>query len=197
MKTATSLPIRRRRQAGPARARRERAKVLTREQHGMVLAALPEQYRLFFTFLAQTGLRISEAIGLQWQHVELGTHAHVRPRQGQLYAGHPCASARRRVGHRRLSGRAGTSYGAGTLCHVSLLRVIVFVAGFLLAGISAVIIVVVAIAENHPSTVGWVVLSVLVVLGVGISVGAARLRAGRKGGNAVATKRRQGTPNAG
>ena len=80
---------------------------------------------------------------------------------------------------------------------MSLLRVIVFVAGFLLAGISAVIIVVVAIAENHPSTVGWVVLSVLVVLGVGISVGAARLRAGRKGGNAVATKRRQGTPNAG
>jgi integrase len=69
----------------PAPAR-ERVRVLTRKQLGLVLAALPEQHRPFFTFLAQTGLRISEAIGAQWQHVELGAHPHVKVRR-QLYHG--------------------------------------------------------------------------------------------------------------
>jgi integrase len=40
-------------------------RVLTREQLAMLLRVLPERRRLFFRFLACTGLRISEAIGLQ------------------------------------------------------------------------------------------------------------------------------------
>lgn len=44
----------------------ERAKALTREELGALLAELPEEWRLFFEFLSHTGLRISEAIGVQW-----------------------------------------------------------------------------------------------------------------------------------
>jgi integrase len=43
-----------------------------------VLAALPDKWQPFFTFLAQTGLRISEALGLTWGDVELGVSPHVR-----------------------------------------------------------------------------------------------------------------------
>jgi integrase len=45
-----------------------------------VLAAVPGEWRTFFEFLAHTGLRISEAIGLTWQRVELGA----RPRTGYV-----------------------------------------------------------------------------------------------------------------
>ena len=36
-----------------------------------LLGLIPERHRLFFRFLAATGLRISEAIALQWRHVRL------------------------------------------------------------------------------------------------------------------------------
>jgi len=62
---------------------------------------------------------------------------------------------------------------------VKFLRVTGVAAGFLLAGISALIIVDVAIAENRPSAVGWVALCLMVLLGVAIIVGAARLQGGR------------------
>jgi integrase len=60
---------------------------MTREELGLVLAALPVEWRSFFTFLGQTGLRISEAVGLQWQDVELGTtRPHIKVRR-QNYKG--------------------------------------------------------------------------------------------------------------
>jgi integrase len=47
-----------------------------------LLALIPERHRLFFRFLAATGLRISEAIGLQWRHLQLdGSTPHVKVRR--------------------------------------------------------------------------------------------------------------------
>jgi hypothetical protein len=62
----------------------EKAKALTRAELGILLAALPSESRLFCTFLAHTGLRISEAVGLRWEHLDLGEHPKVRVRE-QLY----------------------------------------------------------------------------------------------------------------
>jgi len=67
-------------------SRERKVKVMTRTQLGLVLAALPAEHRPLFTFLGQTGLRISEAMGLRWEDVELGTHPHVKVRR-QLYKG--------------------------------------------------------------------------------------------------------------
>jgi integrase len=64
----------------------EKAKALTRAELGVLLAALPSESRLFCTFLAHTGLRISEAVGLRWEHLDLGEHPKVRVRE-QLYKG--------------------------------------------------------------------------------------------------------------
>ena len=49
------------------------------------LDALPSEWRLFFEFLAHSGLRIGEAVALTWADVELGKkRVHVRRR---LYRG--------------------------------------------------------------------------------------------------------------
>jgi integrase len=64
----------------------DRAKALTREELALLLAAIPEGWQLFFEFLAVTGLRISEAIGLTWEHVDLGDRPHVKVRE-QFYRG--------------------------------------------------------------------------------------------------------------
>jgi integrase len=64
----------------------DRAKALTRGELAVLLAALPAKWRLFFEFLAHTGLRISEAIGLTWDHLDLGDQPRVRVRQ-QVYRG--------------------------------------------------------------------------------------------------------------
>lgn len=64
----------------------DRAKALTREELGLLLAAVPEDWRLFFEFLAVTGLRISEAVGLTWEHLDLGDGPRVLVRE-QLYEG--------------------------------------------------------------------------------------------------------------
>lgn len=50
----------------------ERVKALTEEQLQALLEQTPDEWRLFFEFLAHTGLRISEAIALRWGDVDLG-----------------------------------------------------------------------------------------------------------------------------
>jgi integrase len=62
----------------------ERAKALTRAELTTLLSAIPEEWHLFFEFLVHTGLRISEAIGLTWEHLELGKKPHVKVRE-QFY----------------------------------------------------------------------------------------------------------------
>lgn len=64
----------------------DHAKALTREELSLFLKATPDKWRLFFEFLAHTGLRIGEATGLTWAHVELGKRPHVKVRE-QVYRG--------------------------------------------------------------------------------------------------------------
>lgn len=60
----------------------EDVRALTREQLDTFLRVVPARWRTFFLLLAVTGLRISEAIGLEWRHVEFdGSAPHVKVRQ--------------------------------------------------------------------------------------------------------------------
>jgi integrase len=72
--------------AGSAELEDHKAKALTRAELALFIPALPNEWRLFFEFLTHTGLRISEAIGLTWAHVDLGERAHVKVRE-QHYRG--------------------------------------------------------------------------------------------------------------
>ena len=98
----------------------DHAKALTREELRLLLAATPEDWRLFFEFLSHTGLRISEAIGLRWQHVELGRQGFEARREGSG-AGHRARRRARALGqlpqlpaHLRLAAvRAGPQRQAG------------------------------------------------------------------------------------
>ncbi|HEX6782747.1 MAG TPA: site-specific integrase [Solirubrobacterales bacterium] len=64
----------------------ERAKALTRAELALLMAAIPEDWTLFFEFLTVTGLRISEALGLRWEHLDLGESPRVMVRE-QFYRG--------------------------------------------------------------------------------------------------------------
>lgn len=64
----------------------KKVRALSKEELGLVLAAVPDEWRPFFTFLVQTGLRISEATGLQWHDLDLGTTPCVNVRR-QFYDG--------------------------------------------------------------------------------------------------------------
>jgi hypothetical protein len=67
----------------------EKAKALTRAELALMLTTLSAEWRLFFEFLTHTGLRISEAIGLTWQHLDFGTRPGAR-------AGAVCEASGRR-----------------------------------------------------------------------------------------------------
>jgi integrase len=57
-------------------------KALSREQLRLLLEMTPPRYRLLIELVASTGLRISEAIGLQRKHVHLdGSRPHVKVRR--------------------------------------------------------------------------------------------------------------------
>jgi integrase len=64
----------------------EPAKALTKAELRLFLVAVGEDWELFFLFLAQTGLRISEALGVNWEHVELGRTPRLLVRE-QAYEG--------------------------------------------------------------------------------------------------------------
>ena len=60
----------------------DEVKAMSRDELSKLLASFPEPWRLFFWFLAVTGLRISEAVALQWQHLHLdGPSPHVKVRR--------------------------------------------------------------------------------------------------------------------
>jgi len=64
----------------------ERAKALTKEELATLLSAIPEDWHLFFEFLVHTGMRISEVIGLTWEHLQLEGKPVVKVRE-QVYRG--------------------------------------------------------------------------------------------------------------
>lgn len=54
-------------------------RAFTREQLAILLAVVHPRYRLLFRFMAVTGVRVSEAIAIQWQHLALdGSSPHVK-----------------------------------------------------------------------------------------------------------------------
>lgn len=61
----------------------EEVRAMSGEELSTLLALFPDRSRLLFKFLAVTGVRISEAIALQWKHLELdGSSPHVKVRRG-------------------------------------------------------------------------------------------------------------------
>ncbi len=65
----------------------EKSKALTRAELAILLAAIPDEWHLFFEFLAHTGLRISEAVGLRWEHLQLTAEQPRVEIREQLYKG--------------------------------------------------------------------------------------------------------------
>lgn len=63
----------------------DEVRAMTHEQLSTVLALMPGHWQTFFWLLAATGLRVSEAIALQWRHLELADPApHVKVRRGYV-----------------------------------------------------------------------------------------------------------------
>lgn len=79
----------------------EDVRALSRDQLATLLELTPERYKLLIELLACTGLRISEAVGLQRKHLQLdGSRPHVKVRR---------AIVKRRVELPRQSTVSGTS----------------------------------------------------------------------------------------
>lgn len=77
--------------ASDAKPEEDKAKALSRKDLLLLLVEIErrsgEDWRLFFDFLWQTGLRIGEAIGLRWEHLDLDSdRGTVRVRE-QVYEG--------------------------------------------------------------------------------------------------------------
>lgn len=64
----------------------EKAKAMNRAQLAKLLSTIPERWRLHFELLAQTGVRISELLGLDWEDLEFGAVPMLRVRR-QYYRG--------------------------------------------------------------------------------------------------------------
>lgn len=63
----------------------EDVRAMSTKDLATLLELTPERWRVFFTFLASTGLRISEAVALQWRHLELdGSTPHVSVRRAYV-----------------------------------------------------------------------------------------------------------------
>ena len=88
---------------GRARTLKPASKRLTGEQTTAILAAIPERYRLLFLLLACTGLRISEALGLQWQDLEQTPAGPVLKIRRQFYRGKLKEYPKTEAGDRRVA----------------------------------------------------------------------------------------------
>jgi integrase len=87
----------------------QEVKAMTREELGRLLAALPAAWRPFFELLAKMGLRISEALGLDWSDVEFGARPVLHVRR-QYYRG-TLKKLKTRTGKRDLPLPAGLARG--------------------------------------------------------------------------------------
>jgi integrase len=66
----------------------EPVKALSTDELSTLLALIPENWRTCFRVLAGTGLRVSEALALQWRHLELdGSEPHLKVRRA-IVRGH-------------------------------------------------------------------------------------------------------------
>lgn len=77
----------------------EQVKALSEAELARLLTALPDEWRLFFEFLVQTGLRVSEAIELRWSDIDLEKRT-LRVRR-RFYRG-KVASPKSKYGRRQL-----------------------------------------------------------------------------------------------
>lgn len=68
------------------REQEHEAKAMTHKELAAVLRLVPDSWRTFFELLACTGLRISEALGLDWTDVEFGARPMLKVRR-QFYRG--------------------------------------------------------------------------------------------------------------
>jgi len=60
----------------------EEAKAMSRDELATLLDLIPGDWQVFFRLLAASGLRVSEALALQWRHLELhGSRPHVKVRR--------------------------------------------------------------------------------------------------------------------
>ncbi len=63
----------------------EEVRAMSREELATLLDLIPGDWQVFFRFLAATGLRVSEALALQWRHLELdGSRPHVKVRRASV-----------------------------------------------------------------------------------------------------------------
>jgi integrase len=67
------VPSDKAKRAHPTRKRRK----LTAADVTMILGAMEERWQLFFLVLVQTGVRVSELLGLTWRNVHLGDDPHI------------------------------------------------------------------------------------------------------------------------
>ena len=73
---------------GPAEWGDAERRALTREELGDFFAATPDEWVPFFLLLVQTGVRISEAIGLTWGDLKLDDPDPTLTVRRQIYRGH-------------------------------------------------------------------------------------------------------------
>lgn len=81
----------------------DQVKALTETELGATLTSLPEAWRPFFGFLAETGLRIGEAVEVRWRDVDLGGRWLAVDRR--FYRGEVGLPKGRKTRRVRLSGR--------------------------------------------------------------------------------------------
>jgi integrase len=65
---------------------KRRRRALTAADVQAIVAAAPDRWQAFFLLLAQTRLRVGEALGLTWANVHLGDDPHIRVSE-QIYRG--------------------------------------------------------------------------------------------------------------